>query len=338
MSVNGGILLTQCQAERKVNLSLQLSVTKQVLSEGELAESLNDYFVSVASDTPPLDISSLPTFLPAAVPPPTVHPHEVCGKLLKRQTNKAMGPDNIPSRILKEFAHELAEPVTSIFNTSLSSGPVPVLWKDSSIIPIPIAKQTHVESDTRPIALTPVLSKVLEDFVVSWMVEDIGGQIDNRQYDSQKGTSTTLCLLDLIRNWLSKMDNPGHYLRACFLDFSKAFDRIDCNIVITKLIDLGVRRSIIPWICSFLSNRRQCVKLGQCVSRWLPTCARVPQGTTFGPILFVIMINDLKIVSPPFSNWKYVDDVTISEIVPIREISILQNELDPIVIGQVPII
>ena len=218
----------------------------QLLSEGELAESLNDYFVSVANDIPPLDISSLPTFLPAAVPPPTIHPHEVCSKLLKLQSNKAMGPDSIPPRILKEFAYELAEPVTSIFNTSLSSGLAPVLWKGSTIIPIPKAKQTQVESDTRPIALTPVLSKVLEDFVVSWMVEDIGGQIDNRQYGSLEGTSTTLCLQDLIHNWLSKMDNPGHYLRACFLDFSKAFDRIDHNIVITKLIDLGVRRSIIP--------------------------------------------------------------------------------------------
>ena len=293
-------------------------------------ESLNDYFVSVASDIPPLDIPSLPTFLPAAVPPPTIHPREVCSKLLKIQTNKAMGPDSIPPRILKEFAYELAEPVTSIFNISLSSGLVPVLWKDSSIIPIPKAKQTQVESDTRPIALTPVLSKVLEDFVVSWMVEDIGGQIDNRQYGSLKGTSTTLCLLDLIHNWLSKMDNPGHYLRACFLDFSKAFDRIDHNIVITKLIDLGVRRSIIPWICSFLSNRRQCVELGQCVSRWLSTSAGVPQCIKLGPILFVIMINDLKIVSPRSSNWKYVDDVTISEIVPTREVSILQNELDAI--------
>ncbi len=144
----------------------------QLLPEEELVESLNDYFVGESSDIPPLNISSLPTFLPAVAPPPTTHPHEVCGKLLKlyRLIRPYIGQDNISSRILKEFAYELAEPVTSIFNTSLSSGLVPDLWKDSSIIPIPKAKQIQVESDIRPIALTPVLSKALEDFVVSWMI------------------------------------------------------------------------------------------------------------------------------------------------------------------------
>ena len=82
------------------------------------------------------------------------------------------------------------------------------------------------------------------------MIEDIdvGEHIDSRQFGSLKGSSSTYCLLDLIHNWLSELHNPGCYLRACILDFSKAFDRIDDTIVIRKLIDLGVGRSIIPWI------------------------------------------------------------------------------------------
>ena len=143
------------------------------------------------------------------------------------------------------------------------------------------------------------------------LIEDDGEHIDSHQFGSLNRTSTTYCLFDLIDNWLSELDNPGCYLRACFLDFSKAFDRIDHTIVFRELIDLGVRRSIIPWICSFLTDRWQCVKLGQTVSNWLPVCAGVPQGTKLCHILFVIMVNDLKLASPSCSYWKYVDDIYI---------------------------
>ena len=87
---------------------------------------------------------------------------------------------------------------------------------------------------------------------------------------------------------------------------------------------------MIPWICSFLTDRWQCVKLGQTVSNWLPVLAGVPQGTKFGPILLVIMINDLKLASPRCSYWKYVDDITISEFASALGVSILQSELDNI--------
>ena len=228
----------------------------------------------------------------------------------------------------QEFAYKLTEPVTKIFNTSLSTGEVPILWKCSNIIPIPKVKQPLCESNTQPISFTPILSKVLEDFVVSWMIEDVGEHIDSRQLGSLKRSSTTYCLLDLIHNWLSKLDNPGCYLRAWFLDFNKAFDRINHTIVIRKLIDLGVCHCIIPWICSFLTDRWQCVKLGQTVSNWLPV--RVPQGTKLGHILFVIMINDLKLASTLCSFWKYVDDITISEFAAAHRVSILQSELNNI--------
>ena len=145
------------------------------LSEGEVAESLNQYFATVSADIPPLDTSCLPSFLPSAEEVPMVHSHVVCKKLLHVKTKKTMGPDSIPPRIIKEFAYEMTEPVTKIFNTSLSTGEVPILWKcyhthhTHSVV-----KQSLCDSDTRPISLTPILSKVLEDFVVSWMVEDVG--------------------------------------------------------------------------------------------------------------------------------------------------------------------
>ena len=90
-------------------------------------------------------------------------------KLSKLCVHKAMGPDNIPNWILKDF-YILAAPIAAIFNSSVRQSYVPPSWKQAEILPIP--KVTQVTSLARhlcPIALTPVLSKVLESFVVSWM-------------------------------------------------------------------------------------------------------------------------------------------------------------------------
>ena len=96
-------------------------------------------------------------------------------------------------------------------------------------------------------------------------------------------------------------------------------------------MSLGVGRSIIPWICNFLSNRRQSVKIDNSQSEWGFVNAGVPQGTKLGPILFIIMINDFELTSPNTNHWKYVDDVTMSETVNRNElISTLQSDLDAI--------
>ena len=149
---------------------------------------------------------------------------EICSKLLKVKSFKADGPDSIPNRIIREYAIELAEPMAKIFNQSLSSSKVPTLWKDADLTPVPKIQAVTCENELQSIALTASLSKVLEDFVVTWLFQDIRHKIDI---------------------------NP-HYLRVCFLDFSKAFDRINHNILITKLIALGARRCLIPWIWNIL--------------------------------------------------------------------------------------
>ena len=151
----------------------------RLLSDLELADNLNKYYISVNMDISPLNMTTLPTYLPAVYQVPYIEPYEVCEKIVAVNPSKTCGPDNIPARILKEFAHLFAEPVATIFNSSLSSGVFPKNWKDSHIIPIPKMKQP-TEEHTRPISLTPCISKVLKDFVIHWMISDVGDNIDSQ--------------------------------------------------------------------------------------------------------------------------------------------------------------
>ena len=91
------------------------------------------------------------------------------------------------------------------------------------------------------------------------------------------------------------------------MDFTKAFDRIDHSIAIPKLLELGVRPAIVPWIMDFLRARQQKVKYNSTLSDWRTLNAGVPQGTRLGPIVFLAMINDFV---PPHAiqSFKYVDD------------------------------
>ena len=112
-----------------------------IILNGEyLPLALNEFYVSVNLDIPPLDQTSQQAFLPARNDIPTVQPYEVCNKLRALKIHKAAGPDKIPNRVLKEFAYILAEPIATIFNKSLSSIVVPRISKDADAIPDPAPK------------------------------------------------------------------------------------------------------------------------------------------------------------------------------------------------------
>ena len=100
------------------------------------------------------------------------------------------------------------------------------------------------EENTRPISLTSCLAKVLEDFAVRWIMFDVENLIDTEQFGCLRDSSTSYCLLDMIHNWLSHLDSPDRHIRLLFLDYSKAFDHIGFNVLIIKLINMGV--SLIP--------------------------------------------------------------------------------------------
>jgi hypothetical protein len=96
-------------------------------------------------------------------------------KLLnKLDPSKATGPGEISSRILKQYAHEFAPLLTTIFNTSLSRGEVPTDWRQANVIPIFTKREKYLASNYRPVSLTCILCcKLLEHIVVSNMLKHL---------------------------------------------------------------------------------------------------------------------------------------------------------------------
>ena len=75
-------------------------------------------------------------------------------------------------------------------------------WRRADVVPIPKSNPpSSIESDFRPISLTPVLSKQFESFIGNWILDTISDRIDGNQYGSLRGTSTTHALVDLLQNW-----------------------------------------------------------------------------------------------------------------------------------------
>ena len=164
--------------------------------------------------------------------------------------------------------------------------------------------------EARPISLTPVLSKVLEHFVASWVMEAAKDTIDKHQFGSMRGSSTVHALIELVHQWQQALDTPGRRVRLLFLDFSKAFDRVDHTLLLQKIANLGIPDFLVRWLTSFLCHRQQRVKLGTVLSEWTSINAGIPQGTVLGPIGFLLHINDLQTIC---RSVKYVDDTTIWE-------------------------
>ena len=242
------------------------------------------------------------------------------------KTNKASGPDNTPAWVLKDHAALLALPLTAIFNCSLREGKLPNEWKMANIIPLPKSNPpASIHKDIRPISLTPIAAKVFESIVMKWVDDTIVSNVDPKQFGGLAGTSTTDALVEMTHKWYEATDTRNTYVRIVLLDFSKAFDLINHNILLEKLQAFGISAPILRWMAAFLLDRTQRVKIGNNYSHTGLPNGGVPQGTICGPKCFMIYINDL---STPVPLYKYVDDSTLFEICEINSISLMQESVN----------
>ena len=165
-----------------------------------------------------------------------------------------------------DFSYILAAPIAAIYNSSVRQSYVPPSWKQAEILPISkVSQVTSLAKHLRPNALTPVLSKVLESFVVSWMRR--ATVHSETQYGGIKDSSTTLALITMLHHVLQRLERKNTYARILLIDFSKAFDHIDHNILLDKLKTNGVPQICVEWQ-AFLTSRTQRVKLANTKSDW----------------------------------------------------------------------
>ena len=167
----------------------------------------------VSKELPHADISTLPLAME----------FWVFKKLSSLNPKNASGPDNIPTWLLKENADLLAPFVTKIIKRSLSEAKVPTTWKHADVVAI--SKQTpvlDVNKHLRPISLTPVLSKVAEEFVVEHHIKPVVMEtIHPRKFGTIPGSSTTEALISMIHSWNGGTDGNGATSRVILVYFKK---------------------------------------------------------------------------------------------------------------------
>lgn len=240
-----------------------------------------------------------------------VSEHDVI-KVTKSLKSMSVGVDEINSFVIKALLPRISTILMHIVNVSFEHGIFPENWKKAVITPIPKVSIPLSPSDFRPISLLPALSKIIEKLaniqIVAYLVEH--NFLDPYQSAYKKNHSTQTALLKLCEDIYDIIDDSEITL-LILLDFSKAFDTVNHELLLAKLDILGFDKNTCDWIFSYLSGRQQMVKTDTECSNWSPLLNGVPQGSILGPLLFTILVSDMRRSIWNGSYITYADDTNL---------------------------
>ena len=233
-------------------------------------------------------------------PPPTFASfsavtEEQVTKIIQDSPTKSCSLDPWPTFLVLEFLDILITPITSIINASLAQGTCPNFFKQAYVTPI--LKKSSLDKavfkNYRPVSNLNFISKIQSAY--------------RRLHSTETG-------LLKIQNDIAASLDSGKAVALTLLDLSAAFDTIDHDILFNSLRDwFGVDGTVLRWIRSYLSNRKQKVKLGNSFSDVFSLPYGVPQGSVLGPLLFTLYTTPLSNIISNFNvtHHLYADDTQI---------------------------
>ena len=188
-------------------------------------------------------------------------------------------------------ASVLAAPLSDLFTAVLRHGHMPSAVRNCILVPIPKPHKDPTVSDSyRPIALAPILSKVLEKCILlryrsCFITSDL-------QFGFKRGFSTELCS-GIIKNVITKYLHNGTNVFGCFLDASKAFDRVNHSLLFDMLLKRNIPTAVLRLLLSWYKEQTLSVRWNLSYSEPFNVTNGVRQGGVLSPILFTVYLDEL---------------------------------------------
>lgn len=270
-------------------------------------QKLHSHFNSHISDTCTSVTSNNNTFFFCPVTP-----QEISETIQSMKNKASRGIDDIPVQLLKYSREVISEALAYFINLSIQLQQFPDALKVGKVIPIHKKGVKTCVENFRPITLLSHISKLTEKIIASRVYNFLETQhlLSNSQYGYRVNRSTELSCTDFIQKVYEYLDK-GKKVASLFFDLTSAFDIVNHKFLKTKLYQYGIRGNILNWIISYLTNRKIVVSIDGEFSDEYDVDMGVGQGSTLGPLLFIIFINDLPFHLPTNDIYIYADDTSV---------------------------
>ena len=183
--------------------------------------------------------------------------------------------------------------------------------KYARVSPIFKKKTPFDVQNWRPVSILPITSKLFERTLEEQLSNHSEKNFNPYLSAFRKGFSCQSVLLAITEEWRRALDR-NEYVATILMDLSKAFDCLSPSLIKDKLIAYGLSNDAVDLIDDYLSNRKQCVKIGEKCSSFLNIIKGVPQGSILGSLIFNIFINDIFYFVDKAKLFNYADDNTLS--------------------------